>query len=158
MKKRLAALATCWLMLAPVISGASEVDDIQSEGGKWAAYYRSGDLEGLMSLYMDDAIVALHGQPALFGKQAVRDYFAPRLGKAETTFELQYELRETHGDIAYIISKYWLRATSLETGEVYRDAGRSLLVYKRHEGRWKIAADIDQSTPDVDWPSPGGLQ
>lgn len=158
MKTSLAAIATCWLLLAPVIGAGSEADDIQSEGGKWAAYYRSGDLEGLMSLYMDDAIVALHGQPALFGKQAVREYFAPRLGKAESTFELQYELRETHGDIAYIISKYWLRATNLETGEVYRDAGRSLLVYKRHEGRWKIAADIDQSTPDVDWPSPGGLQ
>ncbi len=45
-----------------------------------------------------------------------------------------------------------------ETGEVYRETGRSLLVYKKHEGQWKIAADIDQVTPDVTWPAPSGLE
>ena len=36
-------------------------------------------------------------------------------------------------------------------------AGRSLLVYKKQDGQWKIAADIDQATPDVAWPAPSGL-
>jgi uncharacterized protein (TIGR02246 family) len=150
------------LMLMGLFSGMSLADDeadlIEAEGGKWAKYFEAGDLEGLMTLYVDDAIVALHGQPALFGKAAVREYFAQRLGKADATFDLQYELRETHGDIAYIISKYWLVAVDRVSGERYRDAGRSLLVYKKHEGHWKIAADIDQATPDVSWPSPSGLE
>lgn len=137
---------------------ADFASEIEAEGGKWARYYESEDLDGLMTLYVDDAVVALHGQPALFGIEAIRDYFAARIGKADSIFELEYELRETHGDIAYIISKYWLKATDKESGEVYLDAGRSLLVYKRHEGQWKIAADIDQSTPDVQWPAPSGLQ
>ena len=131
--------------------------EIAAEGGKWANYYEKEDLEGLMSLYVDDAIVALAGQPALFGIGAIREYFSTRIGKAESIFELDYELRETHGDIAYIISKYWLKATDKNSGEVYLDAGRSLLVYKRQDGRWKIAADIDQATPDVTWPAPSGL-
>ncbi|NIM69014.1 MAG: DUF4440 domain-containing protein [Xanthomonadales bacterium] len=150
------------LVLVALLPAASPADDeadrIEAEGGKWANYFQAGDLEGLMTLYMDDAIVALHGQPALYGKAAVREYFAQRLGKSDTTFELDYELRETHGDIAYIISKYWLVAVDRASGERYLDAGRSLLVYKKHAGRWKIAADIDQATPDVGWPSPGGLQ
>lgn len=83
--------------------------------------------------------------------------FYARLGKAESTFELNYEVRETHGNIAYIISQYWLKAIDKKSGEVLLDAGRSLLVYKREDGAWKIAADIDQSTPDVGWPSPNGL-
>jgi uncharacterized protein (TIGR02246 family) len=111
-----------------------------------------------MTLYTQDAVVALHGQPALFGKDAIRAYFAARLGKAESTFELDYEVRQTHGDIAYIISKYWLIAKNKLTGAVYRDAGRSMLVYKKEHGQWKIAADIDQSSPDVTWPSPKGLK
>ena len=131
--------------------------EIAAEGGKWANYYEQEDLEGLMTLYVDDAVVALHGQPALFGIEAIRDYFSTRIGKAESVFELDYELRETHGEIAYIISKYWLKATDKETGEVYKDAGRSLLVYKKQDGQWKIAADIDQATPDVTWPAPSGL-
>lgn len=150
----LIALALVWPQL---LFAGSSANEIEAEGGIWAAYYQAEDLDGLMTLYMDDAVVALHGQPALFGKQAVRDYFAERLGKAESEFELNYEVRETHGDIAYIISQYWLKATDKTTGVVFRDAGRSLLVYKKHEGRWKIAADIDQSTPDVTWPAPSGL-
>jgi len=136
----------------------AEANAIEAEGGKWARYYENEDLQGLMTLYVDDVVVALHGQPALYGKEAVRAYFAQRLGKAESTFELEYEVRETEGDIAYIISKYWLKATDKATGAVYRDAGRSLLVYKREDGQWKIAADIDQATPDVTWPAPSGLE
>lgn len=139
------------------IAQADEDSPVRAEGSLWSEYYRAGDLDGLMTLYMDDVIVALHGQPALYGKQAVRDYFSTRIGKAETTFELDYELVEVHGDIAYIISKYWLRATDKETRDVYKDAGRSMLVYKKEGGRWKIAADLDQASPDVGWPSPGGL-
>ncbi len=155
-------LLLCLLVLMPIITPgvtANEAADaIEAEGGKWAHYYENEDLEGLMTLYVDDVVVALHGQPALYGKAAVRDYFAARLGKAETVFELDYEVRETHGNIAYIISKYWLKAIDKSTGAIYREVGRSLLVYKMHEGRWKIAADIDQSTPDVDWPAPSGLE
>ena len=132
---------------------------VRAEGSRWAEYYKAGDLDSLMTLYTDDAIVALHGQPALYGKDAVRDYFSTRIGKADTEFELDYELEEIHGDIAYIISKYWLVARNRETGAVYKDAGRSLLVYKRGpDGNWLIAADIDQATPDVGFPSPGGLE
>ena len=160
---RLVRLCSAVLMsivsVFPVTSRAVErgLNEIEAEGGKWAQYYESEDLDGLMTLYVDDAVLALHGQPALCGKQAIRDYFAARLGKAESTFELNYEVRETHGNIAYIISQYWLKAIDKKSGEVLLDAGRSLLVYKREDGAWKIAADIDQSTPDVGWPSPNGL-
>lgn len=157
---RLAPLAT--LLCVFLFACATTTDNkgpIRAEGSAWAKYYEAGDLDGLMTLYMDDVIVALHGQPALYGKQAVREYFSTRIGKADATFELDYELEEVHGDIAYIISKYWLRAVVRENGHVINDAGRSLLIYKKDtDGRWKIAADIDQATPDVGWPSPGGLK
>ena len=151
-------IATLFMgLLLSTATLADFANEIAAEGGKWARYYEQGDLDGLMTLYVDDAIVALHGQPALFGIEAIREYFSTRIGKADSTFELQYELRETHGEIAYIISKYWLKAVDNETGDTYLDAGRSLLVYKKHDGQWKIAADIDQATPDVTWPAPSGL-
>ena len=156
LRYRVATLFTALLMSAAPL--ADFANEIAAEGGKWARYYEQGDLDGLMTLYVEDAIVALHGQPALFGIEAIRAYFAPRIGKADSTFELEYELRETHGEIAYIISKYWLKAVDNETGNTYLDAGRSLLVYKKRDGQWKIAADIDQATPDVSWPAPSGLK
>ena len=103
-------------------------------------------------------MVALHGQPALYGKKAVRDYFAPRIGTADVTFEIDYERIEVHGKVAYLISRYWLRAIS-RSGSEYKDAGRSVLIYNQAEnGDWRITADLDQATPDVDWPSPSGLE
>jgi len=156
--RRLASLLLCGLLSACGTESAVDQGDLVREGGsEWAEYYAAGDLDGLMTLYVDDVVVALHGQPALYGKQAVRDYFSTRIGKAEAQFELDYEVIETHGDIAYIISKYWLHAVNKESGDVYKEAGRSLLVYKRQEGQWKIAADIDQLSPDVAWPSPAGM-
>ena len=158
---RLAPIGWLFLiLLSTTLASSANADfetEIAAEGGKWAKYYEQKNLEGLMTLYVDDAVVALHGQPALFGIDAIRDYFSTRIGKAESIFELDYELRETHGDIAYIISKYWLKAIDKETGDIYKDAGRSLLVYEKHDGQWKIAADIDQATPDVTWPAPSGL-
>ena len=157
LRLRVGAIALLAALLSSPMALSDFETEIAAEGGKWAHYYEQADLDGLMTLYVEDAIVALHGQPALFGIDAIRDYFAQRIGKAEATFELDYELRETHGELAYIISKYWLKATDKTTGALYKEEGRSLLVYKKQDGQWKIAADIDQSTPDVTWPAPSGL-
>ena len=157
LRLRLGVIALLAALLSSPMALSDFETEIAAEGGKWAHYYEQADLDGLMTLYVEDAIVALHGQPALFGIDTIRDYFAQRIGKAEATFELDYELRETHGELAYIISKYWLKAIDKTTGALYKEAGRSLLVYKKQDGQWKIAADIDQTTPDVTWPAPSGL-
>ena len=157
MNRTVTAALLSWLLAWSNCLPADEDSPVRAEGSLWAEYYKAGDLDALMTLYTDDVIVALHGQPALYGKDEVREYFSTRIGRADAEFELDYERVDVHGDIAWIVSKYWLVACDRETGEVYRDAGRSLLVYEKQDGRWKIAADIDQATPDVGWPSPNGL-
>jgi ketosteroid isomerase-like protein len=157
-KVLLGVMATLALFLSVnKFSLFKEQQSLVAQGEKWTQFYQTGNIDGLMSLYTDKAFVALHGQPALYGKQEIRSYFSSRVGKAELTFELDYEVRVPHDDIGYIISKYWLVSKSKQDGTVFRDAGRSLLVYVKEGGYWKIAADIDQMTPDVVWPSPGGL-
>lgn len=154
----LSAAVIAALILPNERAGADE-EAIRSAANSWVRHYTSGDLDALMTLYDEAVIVALHGQPALHGKQAVHDYFAPRIGTADVTFELDYERIEVHGPIAYLVSRYWLRAVDRESGNVFKDAGRSMLVYQRGaDGNWRIAADLDQATPDVAWPSPSGLE
>jgi len=154
--KNLSSLAFFYMVLAGCLDQKYS-QALESEGGKWASFYKAGDLDGLMTLYTENAVVALHGQPALYGKDAIRTYFKSRIGKSDVTFELDYEVRESDKTIGYIISKYWLIAKNKDSGAIYRDAGRSLLVYRKKNNVWKIAADIDQSSPDVSWPSPSGL-
>ncbi len=122
-------------------------------GGQWIDRYLAADLEGLMALYTPDATVMLHGKPAMQGKAAIREFFAASLGKAEVSFNIDVEQAEIHGNMAYLISKYWMSVRPHDTDQHITDAGRSLLIYKRDSsGQWKIHADIDQATPDVRWP------
>ncbi len=131
---------------------------VRAHGQTWLARYKAADLEGLMALYEPDAILALHDQPMRRGVDEIRAYFEPGLGKSDVEFELDIEHVEVHGDQAWLVSKYWLRATSKDSGYVYEDAGRSLIVYRRgDDGEWRIVADIDNNTPDVSMATmPGG--
>lgn len=127
-------------------------------GGRWIKHYLAGDLDALMTLYTDDARVMLHEQPALVGKQAIRAFFAGSMGKNDVKFEIDVERAEIFGNVAYLISKYWMTVTPPNGVEPWRDAGRSLLIYKKSDdGQWLIHADIDQATPDVVWPAPSEL-
>ena len=145
------------LSLATVVRAdhASNEDEaaIRAHADTWIERYKAGDLEALMALYEEDAIVALHDQPGLFGRVAVREYFARGIGKSDVTFEIDHEHISVHGNMAHAMAKYWLTAVNRENGYVYKDAGRSLLIYRRgDDGEWRIHIDIDQTTPDVKWP------
>ena len=146
-------------LVNPVAAGeqaditAGEQEDIAAvkhAAEQWIKLYTAGDLDGLMSLYAPDAIVALHGKPALRGVQQIRDFFAPSLGRSRVNFEIDIEEIQIHGDAAHLLSRYYLTADPLSGGETYRDAGRSLLIYKRDaNNEWKLYLDIDQATPDA---------
>ena len=154
-----ALAGACLLTVAVFASAAADsVADkaaIEAAGDSWIRAFRGGDIDALMNLYTADARVALHGQPALLGVDAIRAYFAPKLGTADVDFLLETEEIQVHGDVAHLVSKYWYTARPNDGGEAYRDAGRSALIYKRAaDGTWKIHLDIDQATPDVSFPAP----
>ena len=155
MRKKLSGCFIALCLLLPLACHSDDREDIaavREAASLWIKYYEADDLEQLMMLYMDDAFVALHGRPSLRGVEQVQAFFAPGMGKAETNFELDIEEIQIHGDTAHLLSKYWLTAISKGDGSIYKDAGRSLLIYKRDlDNQWKIYLDIDQSTPDAGW-------
>ena len=148
-----AILAAVILMLLFNPVRADEVADIaaiEQVAQRWIDLYTAGDLDRLMTLYTDDAIVALHGRPALRGVEQIRNFFAPGMGKSRVTFEIDIEEIQIHGDTAHLLSKYYMTAEPMDGGDIYRDAGRSLLIYKRNaDNEWKLYLDIDQATPDA---------
>ena len=133
-----------------VADEAKDIAAVEQVAQRWIDLYTAGDLDRLMTLYTDDAIVALHGRPALRGVEQIRNFFAPGMGKSRVTFEIDIEEIQIHGDTAHLLSKYYLTAEPRSGGDTYRDAGRSLLIYKRNaDNEWKLYLDIDQATPDA---------
>jgi len=133
-----------------VADEAKDIAAIEQVAQRWIELYTAGDLDRLMTLYTQDAVVALHGRPAMRGVEQIRNFFAPGMGKSRVTFEIDIEEIQVHGDTAHLLSKYYLTSEPKAGGDTYRDAGRSLLIYKRNaHNEWKLYLDIDQATPDV---------
>ena len=136
-----------------------ESRSICNHGAEWIKRFKSRDLDSLMKLYVADAVVALHGQKMLEGRDNVKNYFAKSMAAVKSVeFELAVERIEIHGDVAHLLSKYWFTSAQPD-GRVIQDAGRSLLIYKKDRsekgpGRWKIAFDIDQKSSDITFPAP----
>jgi uncharacterized protein (TIGR02246 family) len=134
---------------------ASDLADIRESGQEWIRLFKGGDIDGLMQLYTPDAQVALHGQKKLVGKEAIRNFFAPALAaRPQVEFLLDIETLEVDCNLAHLISKYWYTSRD-RSGQVYQDAGRSMLLYRRDDdGNWKILVDMDQAVPDISFPPP----
>jgi uncharacterized protein (TIGR02246 family) len=145
---------------APVAGSGSARDRaaIHAAARQWITAFKAGDLDALMQLYDPGAYVALHDQPALRGTDAIRAYFAPRVGQGSVEFLLDIERIEVTGRTAHLISGYWFTLRRPGQPE-YRDAGRSLLIYRKSSsGQWRIYVDIDQATPDIVFPPPPGAR
>ncbi len=144
-------LVSAWTAVS--ITDKENVVAVNKAAELWIQRFKAGDLDALMELYEPDAFVALHGQPAMRGVDAIRTYFESRIGRPGVEFDLEIEEIQIHGDVAHLVSKYWFQLP-IENGEMFRDAGRSLLIYKKSpEHGWRIYLDIDQATPDVTWPN-----
>ncbi len=156
-RQRLTKAALYLLLNLLLFNQATANDDadiaaIEQVAQRWIELYSAGDLDQLMTLYTQDAIVALHGKPALRGVEQIRSFFAPGMGKSRVTFEIAIEEIQIHGETAHLLSKYYLTAEPESGGDTYRDAGRSLLIYKRNaDNEWKLYLDIDQATPDAEF-------
>ena len=160
MNKALTALALATTIATfPAQAKDGGEAEIRASAHQWVVNFEAGDLAGLMTLYMPQARVALHGQTIRIGKAAIAAGFAPGLAaKPDVKFLLDIEEIQVHGDHAFLLSKYWYTSHGGGLPEI-AETGRSLLEYQRdHDGRWKILVDIDQATPDVVFPPPPTAQ
>jgi uncharacterized protein (TIGR02246 family) len=144
-----------WLYLlifaAPVAVAARDKNGraIEAAAQAWLEAYHARDLDRLMTHYEPDVRVMLNNQPALVGKTAVRDYFRQAFAKP-LTINMSFTIEDIHvqGQTAHLVSLYQM--TVAECSQNCQLAGRSLLVYRKgKDGVWRIAADMDNATPDV---------
>jgi len=146
----------CLLLLAgrataADISGGTEADRerLQEISKQWIDAYVGGDLDGLMALMHEDAIVMAQGSPTVRGLDAVRAYFAPRIGSPGVTFTDDLQEIRISGDWAFVRGDFQLEvAPREEGGEPWRRNGRYFVLYEKTAGGdWKMLRDIDNDAP-----------
>lgn len=136
---------------------AADTAGLDAFSAAWRSTYQAGDFAAMTDLYEPDAWLMTRDQPARKGRDAIIAYFAASRkpgSKAVITFESE----DTVIDGAYAFKiALWRLESPNAVGEPSRDAGRSLVIFKRGaDGKWRLWRDIDNRTPDA--PPAGGVK
>ncbi len=136
-------------LAAKAPSEAADVQAIKDSGVLWSRLYEQGRVAEMRPLYEPDAWLMTEGQPAHKGVDAILAFLTRNKSSgAKTSFAVAPEQIVIDGNRAFLISKYWMTITPPGKTAI-EAAGRSMLVFKRHGGGWRIWRDMDNMAPDV---------
>ena len=123
-----------------------DIEAIKQLAEDWRSGWLAGDADALLSLYADDPVLMPSGQPAVFGKDAIRPLYQSVFKDYAIMSETRLMDVEVSGNLGYFWSTYKLTATPKAGGEPLEEEGKSVFIVKReHGGIWKIARLIDNS-------------
>lgn len=125
-------------------------DSLVAAGSAWNAALQAQDWKAVRALYADDAWLMTDKAPALRSADAIVAYLRRFADQgAKTSFTFAQEDVVVDYPYGYLIAHYQMTVTIPGRPEPIRSAGRSLLIYKWQDGRWKLWRDMDNTTPDI---------
>src|SRR5687767_5064161 len=74
-----AASATSTVAVAPAADAAADEQAVRAINPLWFKAHQSGDVEGLVALYTDDAVISAPGAPPARGTAAIRAPFTKEI-------------------------------------------------------------------------------
>jgi uncharacterized protein (TIGR02246 family) len=118
---------------APTRSAQEIVAELTSA---WLKAYNAGDLDGLMRLYAEDASLHMPTAPAIWGTQAIRDYWREDMsGGARTEIDLGGAY--SAGDLTYVEGEYRV----FNAANTQLVGGDFVQLWQLRNGAWKIIND-----------------
>jgi len=143
-------------LMAPVakaveVSGGSEADReaLKEISANWTEDYINGNVDGLMAVMDEDAMILSQKQATVAGEDEIRAYFEARAGKPGVTFTDHLQEIRINGDWAYVRGDFVLEVAPWEEGKPgFKRNGRYFVLYEKDEaGEWKMIRDIDNDMP-----------
>ena len=133
---------------------AADEQAIRAVNPAWFKAYNAHDVEGVVSLYADDAVVNSPGAAPRRGKAAIREGYTKEIGEFAGAGLSQNsgpgEFRVS-GDLGYEANTFTLVDKSGKT----IDTGKYVTVFARRDGKWMIIQDIwNSDTPPPPPPKP----
>lgn len=119
---------------------AQESAEIAAGGEAWQARFEAGDMEGLMSLYAEDARLLPPNGEMVQGHDAIRgDFQAMKDAGLSGTLETIEAMAA--GDLGYRVGAYTLTTPD----GALADKGKYIETWRKVGGEWKIVNDIYNS-------------
>lgn len=119
----------------------------------WLKMERNHDVDGIIEIFADDAVVYGRNREPLKGKEAIRQNYLdenkkyPNLEGDWTTDRVDVA---SSCDLAVEYGKFTVKNAGPDGKQ--SDEGNYVTVYKKIDGKWKVVSDIGSSTKPMDKP------
>lgn len=147
---RLATMAAT-LLIAALVAGPVLADhpkhEIDALDAQWVAAFKAKDFATIESLMAPDALLLVPGAPPVQGPKAVTETWKSwgELPGIAITFSAQRVEAAASADLAYNYGAYTYTFAFDSDKGPFVENGKYIVVWKKIDGAWKIAADIFNS-------------
>ena len=128
--------------LAGTVLAHSAKQEIDALNAQWVAAFKAKDYATIESLMAPDSLLLAPGNPPIQGAEAVVETWKAwgALPNVEITFGAKRVEAAASGDLAYDYGAYTFAFDS-DKGP-FAEEGKYIVVWKKIDGAWKVAADI----------------
>ncbi|HEV2720641.1 MAG TPA: DUF4440 domain-containing protein [Thermoanaerobaculia bacterium] len=134
-----ALLAACASM--PANDAATS---LRAGAADFAAAANSGNLDRMMSIYADNAVLMPPNAPPFRGRDAIRQYWGGFLGAGKIDATIAADDVVQSCDMATEVGHYALTITPKGAAPI-KDSGKYVITWKRIGGQWRAVYDIFNS-------------
>lgn len=124
------------------IDRAALVEEVQASQSHLTELEAKRDMEGVLEFFSDDVVIHSDGQPALSGKQALREFYEWGFGLPFTGFAAgsSETFVADSGDLAYDLG--WMDLTFDQEGFPPLMQFKFTCILRKLDGVWKIVVNI----------------
>lgn len=108
----------------------------------WFKAHKSGDVEGLVAHYSDDAVISVPGAPPVRGTAAIRESFTKEVRDMAAAGLSQNSGPNPEFEVSGDLGYEWNTFTVTDKAGKTVDTGKYLSVFGRRNGKWVIIRDI----------------
>src|SRR5262249_48271899 len=123
-----------------------DIQAIHKLRDEWKAASDARDVNKILSLITDDAVILAPNSPPIVGKQAVENMYKMALNQYKIEQNFIYEEVHVQGDWAYAWGRDESTMTPLAGGKPIRAKGYGMMIMRREADGWKYARGINNMT------------
>lgn len=153
MRRMILALMLFWVTSCqPQASPLSDADiaAIQNLGPQFSQAILARDVDAVLALYTDDAVIMPPDAPVVVGKDAIRDRFTADFASDVVATEFVFTSIQTEGvgNQGFDRGTFSWKGTRPAASEPITEVGKYVVVVRRTaDGSWRVAVDVWNSDP-----------
>lgn len=138
----------------PPVDVDAEAEKIRVRSREWLAADSARNVDLAVSMYSENAVEYAANTPAIFGKEAIRNWYRSWLPDTTTSIRFATEVVEVaaSGDLAYERGSY--RFTTNGPKGPTEDVGKYATVWRRNGDTWEVVLDMANSDQPLPPPCP----